>query len=99
MDSRKKSSCNEVRVHTGNQKHRNNPRTIRSKTETAFAMSLQLTEKELKGRKRKRDTTVVQTGERENKVALGKGKKREFPHDSEKCHGSTEIGKARNKGM
>lgn len=37
--------------------------------------------------------------QKENKVAQGKGSKREFPHDSEKCHRSTEIGKTHNKGM
>lgn len=38
------SSCKKVRAHRGNQGQRNDPRTTRSKTETAFPMSLQLIE-------------------------------------------------------
>lgn len=41
--NRKKSSWKKRSEHTGNQKQRNYPRTTRSETETAFAMSLRLT--------------------------------------------------------
>lgn len=102
MDRRKKSSCNKVRRHRDNQKQRNDPRTTRSETETAFAMSLQLREKEMVvsgtggGRERQQWFKFSRS---ENKVAQGEGSKREFPHDLEKCHRSTEIGEIHNKGI